>query len=284
MKITLQYDGSLADEHVIDFYDAARALAGFQRSLALVTHLALNGEIITQAPALKGAQIVTEPPEDGSWKTTAVILGGVFTVLSVGKDSPMGQIVTSIYDYVLYETMGFHVDYEKTLQQQYHEHMEKLKITKEKLDSLIEKTEPSIADIHRPIIASKTANKARLFVDHRTGTDQLGPEMSTITYDYIMEDIIYDVDEEFVGVVSSYNINTFKGRFFVFEEARPIAFELEEGCRGLHAVGPVTQSLGLNAADAKDVRATLILKGKRVSSRGGRLKKILVNKVTPIPL
>ena len=153
MQFTLQFDGALADRNALDFYDAARAISGFQRTLALVTHLALNGEVIVQAPSLKGAEIIVHPPEEGSWKIAATIIGGAFAIGAVGKDSPIGHVVTSIYDYVLYETMGFHVDYDKTLQSLYNEKV----INEEKLDSLTEKAEPSIVEMHRPIVASKTA-------------------------------------------------------------------------------------------------------------------------------
>ena len=46
---TLSYVGSEASHAEIDFYDVARAMLGFQRSLALTVHLVQNGEIITQA-------------------------------------------------------------------------------------------------------------------------------------------------------------------------------------------------------------------------------------------
>lgn len=154
-SFTLRYDGGLADNNTIDMYDAARGLAGFQRSLALVTHLIVNGEIITQAPSLRGAQILSSTPEEGSWKVTAVILGGLFTLTSAPKDTTAGDLVFSVYDYVVKSTLGFHVDLTKSLGAQAEDELKKKKVTREKLDSLMEKTESSIAEIHRPIIASK---------------------------------------------------------------------------------------------------------------------------------
>ena len=74
VQFELSYTGADADDHEIDLYDVSQALVGFQRSLAITTHLILNGEIITQAPALKGAQIFAFPSEDGSWKIKAGIL------------------------------------------------------------------------------------------------------------------------------------------------------------------------------------------------------------------
>jgi hypothetical protein len=111
-RFTLTYEGNLAEERIIDFYDVAQALTGFQRSLALTTHLVLNGEIITQAPALKGARTFALPPEEGSWKfgvllTTASV---IYTLGTAPRETAIGNIVASAYDYLISETMGFHVD------------------------------------------------------------------------------------------------------------------------------------------------------------------------------
>jgi hypothetical protein len=73
-NFTLKYSGALADDSRLDFYDVSQALIGFQRSLALTTHLVLTGEIITQAPSLDKAQIFLDTPEPGSWKITAIIV------------------------------------------------------------------------------------------------------------------------------------------------------------------------------------------------------------------
>ncbi|GEM_PF-3603819 len=59
LEITLSFDGASADDNVLDLYDGAQALVGFQRSLAITTHLIVNGEVITQAPSLKNAQILS---------------------------------------------------------------------------------------------------------------------------------------------------------------------------------------------------------------------------------
>ncbi len=80
VRFTLSYKGSAADKRHIDLYDASQALVGFQRPLALTTHLVINGEIITQAPSLKGAQVLALPAEEGSWKMAAVILTGAYAI------------------------------------------------------------------------------------------------------------------------------------------------------------------------------------------------------------
>jgi hypothetical protein len=123
LELALNHSGNTADRNGLDLYEAGQALIGFQRSLALTAHLAINGEIITQAPSLKGARILSFPPQEGSWQTTAVVvIGAIYAAGSITKDSPVGNFISSAYDYVIHETLGFHIDYNKTLGQQYEEY------------------------------------------------------------------------------------------------------------------------------------------------------------------
>ena len=283
VSISLSYSGALSDNNVIDMYDAARGLSGFHRSLALTTHLVLNGEIITQAPSLRGAQIITTTPEEGSWKVTAVVLAGIWAVASVSKDSVPGHLLFSAYDYVISSTLGFHVDFDKSLGEQYEEKLSKNKITAEKMDSLIEKIEPSVAEIHRPIVASKTANKAELISHDDMGKrEKIGPDMSYLTYDYISKTVREKDERTLEGEISSFNINTYKGRIFVFDEQRPIPFELEDDARGVENLILITNSLRSNAARRFDRNSGVRLIARRLLSSTGRLKAIVVARVEPL--
>lgn len=281
IEITLTFEGGLADKHQLDFYDAAHALVGFERSLALVTHFVLNGEIITQAPALKGARIFTEAPADGSWKVIARISALALAAGSVGRDSPVGYAVTSMFDAVLHGSMGFHVDYDKTFQQQLSEQRHKGVVTKAKVQSLIEKCETSIADIHRPMVGSRTAEIACISGKPTPSEPEtkLGPDMTPLTYEYLMDEQNSDTMEELTGKVSSYNINTFKGRAFIVEEARTVSFELTDKAKTPKQTNRITQSLRFNNADKRDKRALIEVHGYRVESRNGRLKHLNLIKV-----
>jgi hypothetical protein len=147
LTFTLKYDGADATAHNIEMYDVAQALSGFQRTLALTTHLILNGDVITQAPALTGAQIYALPPEEGSWQIVAAIVGGLWVLGQAQQNSVLGHLATSAYDYVINESLGFHVDFTKTLGQQYEE-AKKAKLNlpevhQSKFDSVIEKCDSS---------------------------------------------------------------------------------------------------------------------------------------------
>ena len=273
IEFHLTFDGNLSGEGLIEFYDVARALAGFQRSLALTAHLALNGEIITQAPSAAGFAIYVEPFEHGSWRTKALMAlsaGGV--ILSAGKDSPMGQIVTSLYDAALYNTMGFHVDYDKTLQQQHHEYFKEKGITEEKIDSLCEKIESSVADIHRPIVASETATRAQISCENMIKPN-VGPLLSPITYEYVRKTSRENDITMVRGYVSSYNINTYKGRLFSLDEIRPIPFQLDESVRSKEIIGILTRSQHINGQNRNDPQSMIELACNRIVSANGKTKR-----------
>jgi hypothetical protein len=281
--MTLRYSGGLSDNNVLDMYDAARGLGGFQRSLALTAHLVINGEIITQAPALKGAQIIASTPEEGSWKVTAIVVAGVWAVVNAPKESPVGHLIYSAYDYAVNSSLGFHVDYDKSLGAQYEEHLKAKKITPEKMDSLIEKVEPSVSEMHRPIIASGTATQADITAHFEMGSPRkVGPLMSSLTYEYLSRSVRVDQVTLLEGAISSFNINTMKGRIFSFEDQRPIPFELGQEARDTASLVAITSSLRANAASRFNRTAGVRLTVTRFESPSGRLKSLIVRQVTEL--
>lgn len=293
VEFTLSYEGSDANRHAIDLYDVAQALVGFQRSIALTTHLILNDEIITQSPALKGADIYALPAVDGSWKITAgVVITLSTTAYQLGtapKDTPLGHLVYSAYDYVISESLGFHVDYEKSLGQLYEEAHSKNKALKEtmpkikqsQLDSLVEKCTTAITEIHRPIYKTKTAETAVIVANLNGQNLPLSKRFSLSTYEYLNESIEEDKSGVICGRISSYNSNTFKGRIFVREEGRPISFVLSENARNDETVELIVNSLSENALKKYDSKSSVVqCQVFKITSKTGLLKSYKISKVS----
>jgi hypothetical protein len=167
LTLSISFTGGLANKHRLDLYDVSQALVGLQRSIALTTHLVLNGEIITQSPSLKGAEIHALPPEDGSWKMKVlVVLTSAYGLGTLQNNSPLGHLVFSLYDYVVSESLGVHVDLNKSLGVVYEEARKKQQelpvIQQHQADSLIEKCSTAMHEIHRPIYKSGSATQASI--------------------------------------------------------------------------------------------------------------------------
>jgi hypothetical protein len=194
LKFTLSYQGAYADDHRIDFYDVSQALIGFQRSLALTTHLVLNNQIITQAPSLKNAEIFAMPAKAGSWEFAAIITvlgGGAYAALTADRSSVLGHLIASAYDYVVAQSLGFHVDFEKTLGQQFDEakknNSSAYVLGEDRFDSLIEKCETAIIQMHRPIVENETATSAIISATINDKVLAIGHTLNRETNDFVQE-------------------------------------------------------------------------------------------------
>lgn len=283
-QFELSYDGNFATEHQLDFYDASVALVGFQRSLAITTHAVLNGEVITQAPALKGARILALPPEAGSWKIKAMVITGIGSALyAIGtapRDTPLGNLVSSAYDYVVSDTLGFHVDYDSTLGQQYESARAAEgalpELTKSRLEGVVEKCEVAIRDMHRPIVRSETASAANISKISRTRSESVGYPLTKQTYDLMLEGRPMRNNMFFAGRVSGYNMNTFKGRVFLGEARRPIPFEIADNARTPEVIVAIARSLAANVRSRRSDDGLIEFSGIPLEARTGRLKSIVI--------
>ena len=289
IQFTLTYKGHSSEFNEIDLYDVSQALIGLQRSLALTTHLVLNSEIITQSPALKGARIYALPPEAGSWKLTAAIIVGasaaIYQLGTAPKDTPLGHLIYSAYDYVVSESLGEHVDYQKSLGQLYEEaqkkHQKIPELKQHQLDSLIEKCSTAIRETHRPIYKTNTADSASIVASLNNQTLPVGKQFTIQTYEYMSLSEAGDEPEIIYGRVASYNSNTFKGRIYVTEEGRPVPFELSEESRTDRTVQLIVNSLSATALkDYNNEQSTVYCRVFKNKSKSGHLKSYIILEVS----
>jgi hypothetical protein len=145
---------------------------------------------------------------------------------------------------------------------------------------VIEKCEAAIKQMHRPMVFSETAAHAKITaqVNHRNFS--IGRYLDLETYEYIAFTEESDNTSEIVGRISSYNMNTFKGRIYTATQNRPIPFELAEGAKTRGNINLITESLMRNSQDRQDPRGEIRCQVYRFSSRSDRLKKVLITKVS----
>ena len=287
-RFTISFDGKTSTKHAIDLYDVSQALIGFQRSLALTTHLVLNGNIITQSPSLKGAQIYALPAEPGSWKLTAVVAMGGAAVFNLGtapKDSPIGHLVYSLYDYVISESIGVNVDYNKSLGKLYEEAQEKkikIPIIKQsQADSLIEKCTAAITEMHRPIYKTATAKQALITGSFSNSQLPLRIKLTKDTYDFTHETRVADKPDAIEGRISSYNANTFKGRIYIEKFGRPLSFELQPNARSVESIRIITASLHFSAMkDYNEPSSMIYCIAFQNTSKTGHIKSLTISKIS----
>lgn len=232
LDLTLSYTGGTTDNHFIDLYDLSRSLEGLHRSLALTTHYLLNDEIITHAPALKNAHIYAFPAEPGSFKQKIQLVASsaaVTALLLSPSNTFVGHVMYSAYDFVVKTTLGFHVDINEPLYKTYlkHENL-KREIHPSKLESIADKCDNSLKEMHRPIYRTKAAISLNI-EPTSLPSDAPSIALSGATYDSLRKTQLSTDAEMYTGRVSLYSANTRKGRIYVEEEQRTIPFHIQKG-------------------------------------------------------
>ena len=115
LGLRLGFHGKLAALHRLDLYDSAKAMLGMHRVIAITSHAVMHGEIITQAPRIRGARVDCVAPREGSWTVDAQLIGLVIagssvlnavmgTMVGVGaakRDSVLGWLTFSALDYLI---------------------------------------------------------------------------------------------------------------------------------------------------------------------------------------
>ncbi len=286
LELTLSYNGNDANNHEIDLYDVSQALIGFQRTLALTTHLVLNNKIIIQAPALKNAKILASPAEEGSWKIKAgVVLTGAYFATTIPQNTVLGHVIFSLYDYVVSESLGFHVDFNKSLGRLYEENQVKNlnipTIKQHQADSLIEKCSTAIKEIHRPIFKTESATSASITAKFGNSIKPINADFSIDSYNYIDQMFMNTAPCIIKGRISSYNSNTFKGRIYSAEEGRPISFELQPSAKGDYSLQLIIASLSAyTRSNFDDEWIDLYCVVHKITSRSGQLKSYKITSIS----
>ena len=288
--IWLQYEGRDADHHLIDLYDFSVALRGFERGLALTSHFVLNNEIITQVTAVRGVKILCSPPEVGSLRIPAYLAATGLAVHSIGSlepNNPIGHLIFSFYDLAVHEATGQPLDYTKSLREIYETALERgseglLIPSRTQFDSLVEKVEPSIAEVHRPIVGSGTAISG--FINDSEALSRGGQKLllnekthASLRYRSRSKELI-----PIVGRVSSFNMNTFNGRFVMEDTARPIPFFLTPAGRAEKSVRLIGESLAENIRDRNSNSSIILFDCFLEQTRTGRISKLVVGGVRPV--
>jgi hypothetical protein len=149
-------------------------------------------------------------------------------------------------------------------------------VKKERFDAVTEKCEIAVRDMHRPIVHSETAEAGYIDVVTTAGSRSFQHPLSQQTYDHMKLVLPDGKAHNFVGRVSGYNLNTFKGRVFIADRIRPISFEVSEGARTTSTISAIVRSLAVNAGSRTAQDGVLRFSATPIETRTGRLKGLII--------
>ncbi|KKL89189.1 hypothetical protein LCGC14_1917200 [marine sediment metagenome] len=269
-RIRVSYTGGLAEENSLPAYDGATSIDGISRALHIATHAYVNAEVVSRATALKGASLLLKPARQGSFLIDVLVLieanPATSSVAAALSSAPFYDFIRTAFR----RATGF-LDAEPETA-----HLRGLYDRKEPpplkrrpvdLDELAETLEGSLQAAHRPIGAAGAIEHISI------GT----PRQELVCFDSESKDWVNTREEAiglevFQGNMTRYNSLSRNGRAFIdqFERVVPVRPDTDFPVADL---GFLTWSLhGSNTA----TRNKLQIRARRVSSAGGKVKRLLL--------
>lgn len=216
VDISIAFQGGSASDNRLDMYDGAAALFGFSKTFLVSTHFLVNEKVIFQAPAATGVRCFLRTSRPGSWEQAIqIVVENKEFLLGVGAAAAK-DILKDFTKVVLTHGVGrparAATKYVRDLLQR----------KKPEFEVVKEATEGSLRDAHRTIELDGTTT---VRVD--SGRERL-VVFNADTRRYITDYVREPTSREIVGNISSYNVNSRRGRIFDSALGRTVPFVLDK--------------------------------------------------------
>ena len=211
----VRVEGGIADEGVLDMYDAANMIHGLARSLNMVAHSFANSEEIrVRANSAHGVQTLIHSSKKGCFEEQIDVRFSNKIVQRMGHS----VIVNNFWDYLLY-CWAAAVGKSSVPTSS---HLQKL-VAKDADFSydIGDALESAMQDVHKPIARD---SKTKIFLARPRIGDQLTLDKKTLAYVTTRTENskVFDV----VGNVTRYNVLSDFGRLYSDHEGRVVSFKL----------------------------------------------------------
>jgi len=220
VKLVLRVEGGIADEGVLDLYDAADTIHGLARSVNMVAHsLANDGELKKKNKVTRGVKTVIRPSIKGCFEEQVGIIFEEDFVASVGS---------SVFSNVFWDYLGWTwsgavgVEWEPATP--YVKALTKNEKYNVLIDEIGDALEIPMRYLHQPIVSD---NGVKIFINRPKAGDVLKFDKETLDYVTTREESIET--EWIVGNITRYNVLSVFGRLFSDEEGRVISFNFADG-------------------------------------------------------
>jgi hypothetical protein len=216
VRLHFKYDGGTATAGELEIYDAAVALRGVSRALAITTHAFINEEVRVRGERAVGARILTHPPTRGSYDQLVTILLDPVALPSAIAIGVAGNALWDFIKVVWSRAAGILADPSTPTVRRLQDRIEPI------VGDLEVALEPALRDMHRPIQTDRQVTMQ--LVRPRVGTIVTFDD-ETLSYitPSVEESDIVDV----IGNVTRYNILSGYGRMYDDAAERTLPFQVE---------------------------------------------------------
>lgn len=216
ISLIIRIEGGIADEGMLDVYDAADTISGIARSINIVAHAFGNDEKIRrQGQGAHGAHAFIHSSKKGCFEEQIDIQFDEKIVSKIGSS----VITNAFWDYLSW-TWAYTLGEEKNPSTAY---VKKISRNKELfVDEIANVLEAPLRDMHKPISRDK---EIAIFINRPRIGDVLKLDAETLDYVTTREE---QVDLEYIiGNITRTSVVSEFGRLFSDDENRILSFEFQ---------------------------------------------------------
>lgn len=268
MEILIKFNGNQADRNIVPAYEAFQTLEGISRSIVLVSHFAIVGEVRKRHPfnSLIETNFVRVQP--GSFE---VILSLISSSASPLLNTTWGNLTLAVAGTFITDLLKYGIGALIGTRRSPNNNLAK-KVLEEKegdVSALIEAMDPAIRKAHTII------NNGTININIISGAEKIA-ELNDRTKEYINTDVEEGITHIKAVSVGMLNVNTRHGRVFDRDLGRTIPISIPKSATPgtLSNLGRSLQRYGQN--EIENISSLIFIKYKRILSLDGDVKSYIV--------
>lgn len=262
LKFTIRYTGGIADESLLDLYDAATSMHGLSKALAITSNaIATRGSVRKRVDKIPNVKFYLHPPRNGSFIELVTIVFENPAVQAIGSSVLIGVF----WDFVNFTWCKATGREAQPMEHQTKRILEENEFLEQEITDALE---IPLQQLHRPI-----QNDRNIEIEIKR------PRVGTIltlnreTYDYVTSIPEPEERTRIVGNVTKYNNLSGIGRFYDDNLGRTVSFHSSE-LLSPEEINNLTWSL--HTSNQINGGGKIIITVDEIKSNSGQLKRYII--------
>lgn len=216
--ISIIYRGEISQGNKLDFYNGSRSLEGLARSFQISSHYFFHQQVIFQAPSSRNSKFYLLPSREGSFEQLIQLVVENPDATNILVSASAGALGHYLKEFI---NLSFRVAVGKPISKLSAWAKDVYKEKKSDLDALSESLDGPLLSAHRPI--SDVSDQIFLNLNSQ---QNLSLDISSLNY--LKTRLVSSTPEVRTGTISSYNVNSKRGRFFDASLGRTVPFLMDK--------------------------------------------------------
>ncbi|GEM_PF-713582 len=262
LKFIIRYTGGIANDSLLDLYDAATSMHGLSKALALTSNaLVTKGTVRRRLDKIPNVKFFLHPPKNGSFIELVTIVFENPAVQAIGSS----VIVGVFWDFLHFTWSKATGRDAQPLEYQTKKILEENEFLEQELTDALE---IPLQQLHRPI-----QNDQNIEIELKRPRVGTILELNKETYDYVNSQLEPEEKSEIVGNVTKYNNLSGIGRFYDDNLGKTVSFHSSEH---LSPEEINNLSWSLHTSNQLNGAGKIIITVDEIKSNTGLLKKYII--------